>query len=280
MVEAGPRILRGDPTPRPTFDLAAYSSFDDIVWPTEGILGPRLVLDIGVGYGSGLLAVLTEDPRLILLGIEGQPANFETCFRNMFGSSEAALLPNIESARRRVVLRQSLVAPTTGTVDFHKNHSPLLGSVLPTAAGGAWFTETTGTVRLPATTLAVVLAAVPADVELHYLNINAAAAGHLLLASGGTSVARFNMISVDCTRSDIGRMEWSSGRVGGCEREALDFRMKHLLGFTFHYCGLSHCHYARSQEHLSSLTFLFRRREWETVTDLAKEQPTARELPQ
>lgn len=254
-------LLRG--TAAAPLNISNYSLSNQITMPTD-VLNPKLIIDVGMGYGSGLMAALGGDPSLVLLGIEGYPTNFKTCYANMFKNDQAERIPNIDSTRSRVVLGSTLVSASEGEIRFFENESPLFGSVLETDTGGDWTTQTSGTTRLPTTTLAHVLAQIPTDYSLHYLNINVNEACQVVIEGGGKAISGFNMISVDCPRSDVGRMEWSVGRKGGCSREALDFKMRRILGFEFSYCGRSHCHYARSQLHLSAITHLFRQRDWET----------------
>lgn len=149
----------------------------------------KLMVDIGLEFGSGLMCLLHHDKSLVLIGGEANLINFCLSSFSMIGSA-FKLNYKIKS---RILLIPTAFSNQDGYVEFNENQSPACGSILKSSSkSGAFWCTIVPTVRLD-----TILEYVPPNYEFHYLKIDVEGAEHLVLEGGGSYISKFQMITLE-----------------------------------------------------------------------------------
>jgi FkbM family methyltransferase len=163
----------------------------------------KLMVDIGLEFGSGLMCLLHHDKSLVLIGGEANLINFGLSSFSMIGS---AFKLNYK-IKPRILLIPTAFSNQDGYVEFNENQSPACGSILESSSksGAFWCTETSRRTIVPTVRLDTILEYVPPNYEFHYLKIDVEGAEHLVLEGGGSYISKFQMITLESRpRSQMG----------------------------------------------------------------------------
>jgi FkbM family methyltransferase len=202
----------------------------------------KLMVDVGLEEGSGLICLLQHDPTLVLMGFEAHPINFGVAYNNMLRGN-----PKINSIKDRVLLMPLALSNKDEYVSFNENYAPACGSIASSKEGGWWCSKTVSHRSVPAVRLDSILSRVPSNYVYHYLKIDVEGAERIVIEGGGKFIAKFEMISLEVDKSP-----GSGGRADSPTYEELT-GVFDAMGFAYHACVelISYdCHFAKSNSSL------------------------------
>ena len=201
----------------------------------------KLLLDIGLETGSGLMCMLPEKlhANKVLVGVESHPLNFGLSSHNMLKGN-----PTMEDAKSRTKLLPFAMSDTDRYVKFNENFAPACGSILPSAKNAWWCALTSNVLYVPAISMDTLLRMVPSNYDFHYLKVDVEGAEELVLRGGMDFVPLFKMISLEINADPTKPNRVNEGN--GKHIEAL--LKKH--GFHYKKCGnikSADCHFGKTE---------------------------------
>jgi FkbM family methyltransferase len=202
----------------------------------------KLLVDVGLERGSGLICLLQHDPTLVLMGFEAHPINFGTAYDNMLRRDVET-----EPIRNRILLMPLALSNKDEYVSFNENYAPACGSIASSKEGGWWCSKTVSRRSVPAVRLDSILSMVPSNYVYHYLKIDVEGAERIVVEGGGKFIAKFDMISLEVDKSP-----GSGGREDSPTYNQLTGVLA-PMGFAYHTCvkfASYDCHFAKSNAFL------------------------------
>lgn len=203
----------------------------------EGNLGLRrgklkLIVDVGLLFGSALVKYVHEDPNIALLGFEVHPINFGVSYLSTFSKQDL-------SYKDRISILPLGLSNTSGLLDFKINYSDACGSILESKSDAWWCSHTSGHIAVPVVRLDSMLELLDTDYEFYYLKVDVEGADLHVLDGAGSYLEKFEMVSCEVQNDP------NQATRDGANTEEATVSFMLSKGFKGYQCSYKECIFTR-----------------------------------
>jgi hypothetical protein len=160
----------------------------------------KLIVDVGVLYGSCLPCLLYQFENVAYLGLEAHPINFGVSYAKQV-RFEGMHRFKYNDVVERLVIVPLAAGNETKMVEFNENYSGSCGSILKSHNKGWWCTHSVNSFGVPMVRLDFLLQFVPANIEFFYLKTDCEGADHLAIYGAGQYLKKFRVVTIECRPS-------------------------------------------------------------------------------